>query len=346
MARILFGAASLTAHGGIADVARMTLRVLREAGHHVHAVSYLDEPGSVAQAACAGGSKVRFAALVHALAPRCDACFYDSAGIARAHPRAPFPRRPYGVWMHGIEAWEGARFDALRSFRRADLVLVNSRYTLARHRALHGDLAAARVCLLGTPSDNPAPEPAPGRPPLVLMVSRIDRLEAYKGHREMIAAWPDVVAVVPAARLAIVGGGSGLEGIRALASASSVAGAIEVHGFLDDDRLEPIWSQARVFAMPSRNEGFGLVYAEAMRRGLPVVTSVQDAGCEIIRDGETGFTVDPADTCSLSQRLSALLSDPALASRMGTAGQRDWAANYSYTEFRDRLRPLIGEFLE
>ena len=58
-------------------------------------------------------------------------------------------------------------------------------------------------------------------------------------------------------------------------------------------------------AFPSVNEGFGLVYAEAMRRGLPVVTSVQDAGCEIICDGETGFTVDPADTCSLSQRLSS-----------------------------------------
>ena len=80
--------------------------------------------------------------------------------------------------------------------------------------------------------------------------------------------------------------------LRAQADASAAASNIEFTGFLPQGQIDALWSRAHVFAMPSRQEGFGLVYIEAMRRGLPVIASTQDAGQEINLHGVTGFNAD------------------------------------------------------
>ena len=65
-----------------------------------------------------------------------------------------------------------------------------------------------------------------------------------------------------------------------------------------------------MFAMPSLTEGFGLVFIEAMRRGLPLIASRADAGQEVNVDGHTGFTVDREDSERLVAALIALLGGP------------------------------------
>jgi phosphatidyl-myo-inositol dimannoside synthase len=143
MARILVAAATLApGQGGIASVARMTRHALEMSGHTVSALSYLDDAaiGEAARATAARGSKVLFAVLVHGAAIGCRSMIFDSAGLARARLRLPGVRRPYAVWMHGVEAWEDLRPEAEASLRGAALVLVNSKYTLARFERLHGVL--------------------------------------------------------------------------------------------------------------------------------------------------------------------------------------------------------------
>ena len=60
---------------------------------------------------------------------------------------------------------------------------------------------------------------------------------------------------------------------------------IEFRGFVPDEQIEDVWASATLFAMPGVMEGFGLVYIEAMRHGLPVIASVHDAAPEINLDG-------------------------------------------------------------
>jgi glycosyltransferase involved in cell wall biosynthesis len=86
----------------------------------------------------------------------------------------------------------------------------------------------------------------------------------------------------------------------------------------------PRMERAHAFAMPSRQEGFGIVYVEAMRYGLSVTASVHDSGREANLAGAIGFNVDLARRHELSERLIRLLGDIDLAESMGQAGFRRW----------------------
>jgi phosphatidylinositol alpha-1,6-mannosyltransferase len=349
-ASVAIGAATVVAgNGGIARVARISAAALAGAGCAVRLQAYLDRsPVAIAglRSGAAGGSKLTFAIRCHAEVLRSAWALYDSVGIARAHPRLPGLRRPYAVWMHGIEAWESLGPAGLSAYREASLVLVNSAYTLARFEQLHGSLPNARVCWLAT-EDEPDVWQRHAldtiqRPPNVLILGRIEATESYKGHASLVDAWPAVAAAVPGARLMIAGSGSGLENLRARVAASPAAATIDILGFVAEPDMPALWRRTRVFAMPSRGEGFGLVYIEAMRWRIPVIASVHDAGQEVAIDGETGYAVSLDRPAELTDRLIRVLRDPALARAMGEAGRRRWEEYFHYSAFTRRFLPLVA----
>ena len=347
--KVFLGCQHFTAGlGGIAVVARLSARVLARMNMDVHLLSLLDgQDGAIDSlpwhSTC--GNRLSFTARSHLAAMTCDRFLYDSVGTARAHSRLPLLRPPYGLWMHGIEVWYSLHKDRERALRGAGLVLVNSEATLQKFRSLHGDLATAKVCWLATEADEPpAISPDFSGPPTVLVVGSVDLSAFYKGHTELVACWAEVVAAVPDARLVIAGGGSGLEHLRSLVAQSPAHRSIAVKGFVAESDLPGLWAGAHVLAMPSRNEGFGLVYVEAMRHGLPVVASVHDAGREVNVDGETGYNVDLDRAAELPDRLIGLLAAPDLARQMGRRGRERWRQHFRFGAFERRLRDIAGPF--
>jgi phosphatidylinositol alpha-1,6-mannosyltransferase len=97
--------------------------------------------------------------------------------------------------------------------------------------------------------------------------------------------------------------------------------------------------------MPSRGEGFGIAYIEAMRRGLPVVASTHDAGREINLDQQTGFNVSLDQPGELASRLTTLLREPELIRRFGSAAHARWRNEFRYSAFSRRFRPLLEGFM-
>lgn len=332
-------------HGGIARVARMSARALIESGARIRMVSLLDsKPVEISgeRAQTAGGSRLGYAMHCHKAALSDTHFLYDAIGPARAHPRLPGLRRSYGVWIHGIEVWHSLSPDRERALRNASHILVNSRFTLERFRELHGELENAHICWLATEDDKPPNEyRGPDGLPTVLILGRIDNDLGYKGHKELVNCWPEVVSVIPEARLLIAGGGPGLDQLKSLANSSPVRDAIEILGFVSESQLSELWGEALVFAMPSRGEGFGVVYAEAMRHSLPVIASVHDAGQEINVDGVTGFNIDLAKPGGLASRLIELLQNRELACKMGQAGFRHWQENFRFGSFAKRLLEIL-----
>jgi phosphatidylinositol alpha-1,6-mannosyltransferase len=201
-----------------------------------------------------------------------------------------------------------------------------------------------RVCWLGTEQDVAPPPARRVGPPTVLVLGRLDE-GAYKGHGALIGAWPDVLAAVPDARLVIAGGGPALPTVRAAGSASPAAGHIQVRGFVPEEALPSLWERATVFAMPSRGEGFGLVYVEAMRRGLPVIASIHDAGHEVNLEGVTGYNVDLTRPGDLVERLVHLLTNESQATALGAAGRARWHEHFRLSAFRARLVEATRDFL-
>jgi phosphatidylinositol alpha-1,6-mannosyltransferase len=219
---------------------------------------------------------------------------------------------------------------------------VNSRFTLERFREFHGELDKAHLCWLATEEDEPPGEYCdPDGPPTVLILGRIDHGLGYKGHRELVNCWPEVISAVPQARLLIAGGGPGLDQLKSLVGRSPAQSAIEIRGFVPETELDGLWGEAHVFAMPSKGEGFGLVYAEAMLRSLPVIASVHDAGQEINLDGVTGYNVDLTEPGRLASRLIELLRNKETARKLGRAGHSRWQENFRFGSFARRLLGIL-----
>jgi glycosyltransferase involved in cell wall biosynthesis len=93
--------------------------------------------------------------------------------------------------------------------------------------------------------------------------------------------------------------------------------------------------------MPSRREGFGLVYLEAMAHGLPCIGSTHDAAGELIQDGISGFLVDQSDIGLLAERIALLLTDERRRRQMGDRGARRVAEHFTYERFAARLVSLV-----
>lgn len=332
---------------GIGRVARLMARVLSEeaaAGKlDVTALSLAKGPEHAfgVRVQQAHNSQLGFLVRNGVAALRAGCFVYDFAGVARAHPSRRLAR-PYLTWMHGIEVWENARPDHLDRLRAANVLLVNSAYTRERACGLHSGLKKAHVCWLATEEDEPAEPLLEDHPPTVLIVSRIDASEGYKGHRELIEAWPSVRKQVPDAQLQIAGDGSGRAGLEELARRIAPDSDIQFLGFAADEDLPLLMRRANVFAMPSRGEGFGLAYIEAMRCGLPVVASIHDAAQEINLHEVTGLNVDLDRAASLPGALVQLLAEPSYARSLGDAGKRRWAEHFRYSHFRQRF----GTYLE
>jgi phosphatidylinositol alpha-1,6-mannosyltransferase len=352
VANVFLGAATLRAgNGGIARVARLMDRVLAEevaAGRlKAQAASYLDDnlPDLHLPVFTARGSKPRFVWEVHKAALSFDHFLYDSLSMVRAHCRLPLLRRPSLSWICGIEVWENAPPPRIPHARRTDVLVSISDYTRERADRLYGGFARAQVCWLGTETDDITPLPSLGdRRPTVLILGRMDELN-YKGHNELIDCWPKVVSAVRDARLLIVGSGPNQGELRRRAAASSAAEAIVFTGFVPEEDMPKIWAETTVFAMPSRGEGFGLVYIEAMRQGLPVVASIHDAAPEVNLEGTTGYNVDLNEADQLPERLIHLLKNPDQAAILGRNGQKRWRDYFAYSAFKKRFLPILATFL-
>ena len=164
--------------------------------------------------------------------------------------------------------------------------------------------------------------PGVSGPPVVAMVARFEPQKDYACLLRALAEAPGEWRAV------LVGDGPTRADAEALARALGVGDRVEFAGSRDD--VAAVLANAHVFALASRWEGLPLTILEAMRAGLPVVaTDVAGVG-EEVADGETGFLVPPRDPTRFAERLGALLADPALRARMGSAGRRRYEEAFTF----------------
>src|SRR5690606_2090267 len=124
----------------------------------------------------------------------------------------------------------------------------------------------------------------------LLTVARMSLNEQYKGYDVVIRALPQLLAQFPGLIYNVVGDADGRPMLEALAAEQGVAHAVRFHGVVSEEELVRHYHEASVFVMPSRFEGFGFVFLEAMTYGKPVVCGNEDASVEVVRDKTTGFT--------------------------------------------------------
>jgi glycosyltransferase involved in cell wall biosynthesis len=163
--------------------------------------------------------------------------------------------------------------------------------------------------------------PRSGSEPFVLMYcGRMNGSREQKGTDVLLKSLPMVIREHDIV-LNMVGAGPRLDQYRALAQQLNVDRHVRFLGFVEHGQMPAHYRQADLFVLPSRRESFGLVLAEAMACGLPVVATTAGAIPEVVDDGVTGILVPPDDPRALSNGINALLSDPAEMEAMGAAGR-------------------------
>jgi phosphatidyl-myo-inositol dimannoside synthase len=175
----------------------------------------------------------------------------------------------------------------------------------------------------------------------VLVVGRMSSAERYKGHDELLDCWSAVLERIPDAQLVIAGSGDDLTRLRAKTQSLALAESVLFLGFVSGGILEELRHRVALFALPSRGEGFGLVYLEAMRAGLACIAGAHDAAADVIVHDETGVLVDPNDREALAVSIIGLLSAPERRAAYGAAGKRRFEAEFTFERYCDRLRPIL-----
>jgi len=364
----------LLAVGGIQRAGRHTAAVLDEYAkdkRRRHQFVSLNDPagahrGNVGELEFAfegfGRAKARFvtAALRQALGrPRLILAAHPNlAPLASAMKAIARDSRTL-VFTYGKEVWKPLTLARTWALRRADLVLAISSDTARHLRAVHGlredrvrcvplgldpefSCAAAASCSFHDAKDLAAfPH---GR--VVLTVGRQSIVDRDKGIDLLIQAMPRLACSVPDAVLIVVGDGADREQLQRMARALGVGERVHFWGNVRPEGLAAAYRRCDVFALPSKQEGFGLVFIEAMAFGKPVVGGAHGGTLDVIADGITGYLVPHGDLNRLTQALERLLKEARLRDEIGRRAQERVRSMYLFEHFRARLTAVLDEALE
>ncbi len=164
-----------------------------------------------------------------------------------------------------------------------------------------------------------------------------------KGPEYLLKAMEDIWQKYPETALVFVGKGDLAMDLRAQALQVSANGRIKFLGWRED--IDEIMSIFDMLVLPSLNEGMGRVLVEAMAAGKPVVASNVGGIPDLVRDGENGYLVPPADEKALADRIKKLLDDPGRAWEMGQQG-RKLCQQFSLEAMIEKLDDLYSDLIQ
>jgi glycosyltransferase involved in cell wall biosynthesis len=259
------------------------------------------------------------------------------------------PRTRVAVLGHGVEVWQRLPWATRLALRWADAVVAPSRYTAMQLQAFNG-VRRRRVSVIAHGLD-PAWELSTAFParastagPALLTVARLSAADVYKGVDRVVEALPAVLAHFPQARLVVAGDGDDRARLERIAEQRGVAPRIEFRGGTSAADLRSLYAACDLFVLPSRKEGFGLVFAEAMACGKPVVAARAGGATDVVEHGVTGLLVS-GEGDELAQAIISVLRDPHLRARMGAAGRARVLQRFLYRHFAERWTAWLAQLL-
>lgn len=255
---------------------------------------------------------------------------------------------PYNVFFHGVDVWEKLRARTRWGIAGAQCIVSVSDFTLKQCLKRNPDLrhVHSSVMPLGLIGGGvPLPEIKGVRSSggKVLLVTRLTKHCKGKNVRQLILAMRHVKAAVPSATLTIVGEGDDRSDLEKFALHNASEVTINFLGRVPDDALAKVYAESDVFAMPSDQEGFGLVFVEAMARGMACVCGNRDASREVVDANVTGFAVDPDNPESIGDAITRLLLNDQLRHEMGMAGWQRYRQFFTEEAIRQRLDQVLAE---
>jgi glycosyltransferase involved in cell wall biosynthesis len=225
---------------------------------------------------------------------------------------------PYWVIVHGTDAWDVRNLSKINGLKAAQKIISVSEYT--RNRILaEQKISSDRIVLLANTFDasrfliQPKPQYLLDRyqfnaeQSIILTVARLASGDRYKGYDQIIQSLPAIRRQIPNIHYLLVGKGDDRERVEAMIDTTNVRDCVTLAGFVSDSELADHYNLCDVFAMPSKGEGFGIVYLEALASGKPTIGGNQDGAIDPLCHGELGALVNPDDIEEITQTIIQIL---------------------------------------
>ena len=256
---------------------------------------------------------------------------------------------PYIVMTHGKEVWE-----PLEEREREALVQAEQIWTVSRHTrdrtCQTNHLDPQKFKLLPCSVDGDYFKPGHKSLNLIqkynldsakvlLTVARLWPGDRYKGVDVTIRALPKILAVYPNVKYLVIGRGDDQKRLASLAQELGISDHVVFAGFVATDQLIDHYRLADGYVMPSQ-EGFGIVYLEAMACGIPVIAGDHDGSMDPLQDGHLGWHVPHRDQDAVANACIELLKQT--DKRCDPQWLRYEALNaFGHLAFRQKLKALL-----
>jgi len=231
------------------------------------------------------------------------------------------------VWLiaHGIEVWRPLSFFKNLFLKRCDKIICVSNFTkqqmISRHQtdpSICTVLNNAVDPFMKMPVTFTKPDHLLKRyhltekNPILFTLTRLASTEQYKGHDQVIKVISQLKNKFPGIKYILAGQYDHKEEIRIqkLITANKVDEQVILTGFIEENELTDHFLLADLFVLPSKKEGFGIVFIEALACGLPVVCGNTDGSVDAICNGELGKAINPDDVAELESAISEYLKTP------------------------------------
>lgn len=225
---------------------------------------------------------------------------------------------PYWIFVYGVDAWNVQNPIKKQALQAAEKIISISGYTsdrLLKEQNLNPDKISLLPVTFDTSRFQIASKPEylleryglDSNQPVILTVTRLCQTDGYKGYDKIIQALPQIRQQIPNIHYVLVGKGDDRSRIEQLVESLNLQTCVTLAGFVPDQELSDYYNLCDVFAMPSKGEGFGIVYLEALASGKPTLGGNQDGAIDALCHGELGALVNPDDVDAIAQTLTQIL---------------------------------------
>lgn len=257
------------------------------------------------------------------------------------------PRAKTAVVTYGVEVWRPLTKMQRRALRSVDVVLSISDHTraeLIKHSGIAIEKIKVFPCTLDPHWDLEIPAASSEcETPLLLTVARMTKEDTSKGIDSVIRGLPHVMADIGPVEYRVVGRGADVPRLRALADALGIGKHVIFTGELADAELRELYRRCSLFILPSRQEGFGIVFLEAMAYGKPVIGGLHGGTPFVVKDRETGWLVDSSDVPEIAQTIIRFLGDEKLRKSFGTAGRERLMREFTFQNFEQNFDEIFSQ---
>ncbi|NEO27323.1 MAG: glycosyltransferase family 4 protein, partial [Kamptonema sp. SIO4C4] len=266
-------------------------------------------------------------------------------------------RIPYTVSTHGKEVWYPLPNHERGALQDARLIWTVSRYSrdrLCESNHISPQKMRLLPCVVDGQTFTPGPKPQYlqekyqlGDAKVLMTVARLWSGDPYKGVDVTIRALPQIVTIFPNVKYLVIGRGDDKPRLEQLTQDLGMRDRVIFAGFVPDEELPDHYRVADAYIMPSQ-EGFGIVYLEAMATGIPVLSGDSDGSADPLQDGRMGWRVPYRDVDAVAQACIELLKGIDSGDKKCSPNwlRQETLVKFSKDALAQRLEGLLAEALQ